>query len=387
MRWWRQRYSKQLIRLGLFLVLAVLIAACTTRIETIREIEVTREVPVSGAPETLPPATPRELTVLVGAGKDTVAVNAFLPSKVTIRAGDTIMWELNHPEEFHTTVFLSGAETPPVFVPVPGGGPNELQVNQQLAFPTSGPTKPPELYDGTGFYGSGIMYNFPAGPPGVPPNYDLRLTFTTPGTYEYLCVLHPPMKATVTVVESNDPDVPTQAEINAEAKVEEDALKAEIQRLVDAGNSAQSELGPGGTTIWHVQAGAAGDPPTAQAFDFLPGDITVEEGDTIIWTSVMFHNVTFHPGRLAPDLLAQISSANIPDVFTLNPETAFPSKPSGEFDGTGFWSSGIIGNDFAPLPGGKSFAMTFSKPGSYRYVCAVHRVLGMEGTVTVVPKS
>ena len=232
-------------------------------------------------------------------------------------AGDTIMWEWNHPEEFHTTVFLSGAKTPPVFVPVPGGEPNELQVNQKLAFPTNGPTKPALVYDGTGFHTSGIMYNFPAGPPGVPPNYDLRLTFSKPGTYEYLCVLHPPMEATVTVVAANDPDVPTQAEINAQAKKEEDILKAKIDRLVVAGASARSELGPGGTTIWHVQAGAAGDPPTAQAFDFLPGDITVQEGDTVIWTSVMYHNVTFHPGRLPPDLMAQISSANVPDVFTL----------------------------------------------------------------------
>ena len=113
------------------------------------------------------------------------------------------------------------------------------------------------------------MYNFPAGTPGVPPNYDMRLTFSKPGTYEYLCVLHPPMKATVTVVPANDPDVPTQAEINAQAKKEEDVLKTEIDRLVDAGGSARSELGPAGTTIWHVQAGAAGEPPTAQAFDFF----------------------------------------------------------------------------------------------------------------------
>ena len=383
---WPRRYSRRSIGLALFLALAVVVAACTTRIETIREIEVTRVVDGAAASESLPPAEPRLLTVLVGAGTDTVAVNAFLPSQVTIRAGDTIMWELNHPEEFHTTVFLSGAETPPVFVPGPGGGPNEIQVNQKLAFPTSGPTMPATVYDGTGFHTSGIMYNFPAGPPGVPPNYDLRLTFTKSGTYEYLCVLHPPMKATVTVVAANEPDVPTQAEINAQAKIEEDALKAEIDRLVEAGGRARSELGPGETTIWHVQAGAAGEPPTAQAFDFLPGDVTVQEGDTVIWTSVMYHNVTFHPGRLPPDLMAQISSANVPEVFTLNPEVVFPIKPAGEFDGTGFWSSGIIGNDFAPLPGGKSFAMTFSKAGTYRYVCAVHRVLGMEGTVTVVPR-
>jgi len=386
MRRWPRWFARQFLWLALVLGLAVVIAACTTRIETIREIEVTREVEVGAAATPLPPAEARLLTVLVGAGTDTVAVNAFLPSRVTIRAGDTIMWELNHPEEFHTTVFLSDAKAPPVFVPVPGGGPRELQVNQELAFPTSGPTKPAEVYDGTGFYTSGIMYNFPAGPPGVPPNYDLRLTFSKPGTYEYLCVLHPPMKGTVTVVAANDPDVPTQAEINAQAKKKEDILKAEIDRLVAAGSSAGSELGPGGTTIWHVQAGAAGDPPTALAFDFLPGDITVQEGDTVIWTSVMYHNVTFHPGRLPPDLMPQISSANVPEILTLNPEVVFPIKPAGEFDGTGFWSSGIIGNDFAPLPGGKSFAMTFSKPGTYRYVCAVHRVLGMEGTVTVVPR-
>jgi hypothetical protein len=34
------------------------------------------------------------------------------------------------------------------------------------------------------------------------------------------------MKATVTVVAANGPDVPTQAEINAQAKKEEDILKA-----------------------------------------------------------------------------------------------------------------------------------------------------------------
>ena len=111
MRRWPRQHSRRFLRLALFLVLAAVTAACTTRIETIREIEVTRVVEVNSVREPPPPAEPRELTILVGAGVDTVAVNAFLPSQVTIRAGDTIMWELNHPEEFHTTVFLSSAET------------------------------------------------------------------------------------------------------------------------------------------------------------------------------------------------------------------------------------------------------------------------------------
>ena len=84
MRRWPRRFSRQFLTLALVLGLAVAIAACTTRIETIREIEVTRVVEVNSASELLPPAEPRLLTVLVGAGADTVAVNAFLPSSVTI---------------------------------------------------------------------------------------------------------------------------------------------------------------------------------------------------------------------------------------------------------------------------------------------------------------
>lgn len=143
MRRWPRWFSSQFLRLALVLVVAVVIAACTTRIETIREIEVTRVVEVGAAATPLPPAEPRLLTVLVGAGADTVAVNAFLPSSVTIRAGDTIMWELNQPEEFHTTVFLSGAKTPPVFVPVPGGatrtaGQPDISLSHQWSYQAGG---------------------------------------------------------------------------------------------------------------------------------------------------------------------------------------------------------------------------------------------------------
>ena len=44
-----------------------------------------------------------------------------------------------------------------------------------------------------------------------------------------------------------------------------------------------------------------------------------------------------------------------------------------------------MGVDTMALPGGKTFAMTFSKAGSYKYMCAIHRVFGMEGSVTVTP--
>ena len=76
MRRWPRRFSIQFLRLALVLGLAVAIAACTTRIETIREIEVTRVVEVGAAATPLPPAEPRLLTVLVGAGADPGAAEA-----------------------------------------------------------------------------------------------------------------------------------------------------------------------------------------------------------------------------------------------------------------------------------------------------------------------
>ena len=78
-----------------------------------------------------------------------------------------------------------------------------------------------------------------------------------------------------------------------------------------------------------------------------------------------------------------------PTLLTANSEVVFRSKPSSEFEGTGFWSAGLIGS--RPLaavipPGGSTFVMTFTKAGIYDYMCSIHRPLGMEGSITVVPR-
>ena len=55
----------------------------------------------------------------------------------------------------------------------------------------------------------------------APPNDTFTLTFDTPGTYEYVCLLHPPMRATITVVPNTVADVPSQADIDALAADED----------------------------------------------------------------------------------------------------------------------------------------------------------------------
>lgn len=86
------------------------------------------------------PREPRELTALVGAGRDTEAIVTFLPARLTVRAGDTVTWKINT-DEIHTVSFLSGAPVPGIDAPIPGGGPGDLMLNPQIAFPTRGPVR------------------------------------------------------------------------------------------------------------------------------------------------------------------------------------------------------------------------------------------------------
>lgn len=145
----------------------------------------------------LAPSPARELTVLVGAGRDTDAIMAFLPSRFTVRAGDTVTWKQNA-DEIHTVTSLSGAPLPRFEAPISGSGPADLMVNPVAAFPTRPPGAPVEVYSGTGVVGSGIMSDQPPGP-GAPPNNTFSLTLDTPCVYQMVCVAHPFMRGMVTV--------------------------------------------------------------------------------------------------------------------------------------------------------------------------------------------
>ena len=103
----------------------------------------------------------------------------------------------------------------------------------------------------------------------------------------------------------------------------------------------------------------------------------------MVRTSPSFHNETFHPGREAPPGIIPIPQEQGPPLLQ-NPEVWSPSKPSGGFDGTGFFSAGIIGLD-SPF-GATSFSTAFSKAGTYSYICPLHAVLVMKGNITVTAR-
>ena len=332
------------------------------------------------------PPAPREVRVLVGAGQDTLSINAFLPSKVTIRAGDTVTWELNHPDEPHTVTFLSGGGLVPFAVPVRGGAPNDVTVDPQGSTPTRRLGALIEIHSGKGYFNSGFMTNEPVVAPGATPTNIYSMIFDAPGVYEYRCLLHSVHRGTITVLPAESEHVASQILIDVQAGEEKNLLLAQAERLKLELTTTKSELGPGGTTIWHVQVGGTAFDSRAELYEFFPKELTIQEGDTVVWSTISptIHTVTFHPGLPEPLIVFAEPQDVGPVMLTPNREAMFPFKPGGEFEGTGLWGSGLINTKGAA--GGNAFTMNFNKTGVFDYKCLVHTDLGMEATITVVPR-
>lgn len=305
-----------------------------------------------------------------------IDVHGFFPGEVTINAGDTIWFEfapMGMPG-FHTVTFTSGGELPPLFIPdmVDGTpvaspeGPPRLLINPAIAFP-DGRTS----YDGTGLVNSGLdILRLDQGP--------YLLTFTTPGTYEYVCVIHAVvMKGTVTVQEAGSP-------LPNDAAAYENMAREQFAALVDEGRAAIAEVtattatpAAGGPTTWDVAAGAGGL-SQARVMRFLPEQLTIKVGDTVRWTNLSVgepHTVTFLGGEEPPqDALIEPQEGGPPKLIQ-NYRTFLPVGEA-TFDGNGYRNSGFLGmppevNEMFGLLG-DSYELTFTAPGEYGYYCILH---------------
>ncbi len=146
-----------------------------------------------------------------------VQIYAFLPDSLTIRQGDTVVWYNDAPVAPHTVTFpAAGGSLPDLIVPTlpdgtvltpemmasappPSGPPDPSQLPRLLIGPGGLPAMPSAAYDGVSLFNSGVFGD------DVPPAGNAwALTFDTPGTYEYICVLHAelPMKGTISVLPS-----------------------------------------------------------------------------------------------------------------------------------------------------------------------------------------
>jgi plastocyanin len=161
--------------------------------------QVARSIKASKAlPKTTPPAN----TVDVGvAGKNGEELFAFVPSQMTVPTGTTLNFRMS-PGSFDVHTATTGPGNPEsepdsylgqisASFQSPSFDPRAVYPSEQP--PAIGTLTP--LLHGNGFWNSAVM-DTAAGTPLPSSN---SVTFGAPGTYDFYCMIHPFMKATVTV--------------------------------------------------------------------------------------------------------------------------------------------------------------------------------------------
>ena len=184
-----------------------------------------------------PPETHTKL-VHAGQGNATDIVFAFIPQNMVIKAGESITWDTpNIYAEPHSVTFLNEIEYFPEFV-VPFNVTNSTEFQpsdpKTSADPLFVPTEPsetsktvvmvnaraliPVVIDSSGknvtylepnshytmdgsenLVNSGWLWPEGQAPPGSPQISNFTITFEKPGTYSYLCNMHPWMSGSVVV--------------------------------------------------------------------------------------------------------------------------------------------------------------------------------------------
>ncbi len=132
---------------------------------------------------------------------------------------------------------------------------------------------------------------------------------------------------------------------------------------------------------WTVLVGSQTDNMAIQGQRFLPGDITIDAGDTVTWAAnaMEIHTVTFFEGGKPQATLPPLDPTDPMQVTAQGGDT---------MDGTSYFNSGVMttGTDAGPLPvpAVASYSLKFPAPGTFTYYCLVHGVM-MRGVVHVQP--
>jgi plastocyanin len=318
-------------------------------------------------------AQAKEWQVIVGAespdrGRQALA---FLPNELWVHTEDSIRW-IFPTHERHTLTFLTSGQTrPPAFGPIFG-----------VPVGCPGITPDGSSFDGSSCVTTGILLSGENAGESAP---TYSVTFPSDGNFKFVCLVHADMTGVVHVRHASE-DLPHDQDFyDRQARAQGSQLLAEASRLEgretpnDHDRAQSSDVAAGvGEIVTMTGAGSQ----TASLMRFLLGTIIVRVGDTVEWTSLdpsINHTVTF---GMEPDD-PRPPSTNV--VLTSDgARHAVISTPADSVN-SGFLSPAP--QDRARLaqspPGVTRFRVTFTSPGIFNYICAVHDQLGMMGTVIV----
>ena len=307
--------------------------------------------PLSALPAYAAGPTPWNATVGYQSSDKAVQANFFFPNNLTIDVGDSISWTLKS-GEFHTISFLSGGARPPLIA--------NGTFNPAVLFPVVNST---DTYDGTGYVNSGAM--------GALPIKTFTLKFTAPGTFEYNCLVHTPMKGWVTVQPAGTAYPHSQTFYDAQAGAAEVAAVGQGYALEALGLAQALSAGVGHVTAGIGRFFSAGSLAIVR---FLPQVTFTHVGQTVIWDNrdpEFPHTITFNLPALDGDPFAAFQ----PSANAVGGSATISSTSDGV-------NSGVLAAGMQT-----QFKVTFTAPGTYAYRCVLHDDLGMDGTVVVLPGS
>jgi plastocyanin len=315
----------------------------------------------AGSPTTKAPSgTPKQ-----------ASLNLFFPSTLKIQQGDSVRIKNN---EFHTASFLAkGQKFPAPFAPDASGaayadlsdaagnpfyfnGKPKLQYNPAVFAPVGSTTISNTKEHSSGVYGKALG------------KAAVTYRFTRRGSYTLLCLIHPGMKAKITVA-SKKSRVPSTAAVTAQVAREAGTAFTNVKAVLQSTPAAN---------VVYAGVGAR-----ATNLSYLPAKLTVKAGTAVDFVNRSAsepHNVTFGPKDYLDAWFKQT------DLFPTGPGTpnqltpidVFGTDPPGDngwvYDGAnhgnGFFATPVIDNLPGGLPG--SSRVTFTKAGTYHYICAIH---------------
>jgi len=282
---------------------------------------------------------------------------AFLPNELWVHAGDSITWTFATNEP-HTVTFLK---------------PNQERFASGAGCPSpdAAVSPNPSAYDGSQCINSGRQNSG-----------TFTVSFPAAGNYKLVCLVHANMTGAVHVLNLSETLPFDQRGYDFQAKRDAKDLLDDGEQLEERGESAAKQS-PNEVTAGIGEAVATGGGANSVAvMRFLEDSIVVNVGDTVEWTNldpVAPHTVTFgvEPMNAIP------ASANV----SLDSDGSRHAVIASLTDSV---NSGFIQaapqdrNGLAQAPLGMTrFRVTFTTPGVFNYICAIHDDLGMVGKVVV----